>query len=88
MTQENSYGSRPWLSNYEKGVPPELDYEETCLPEFLDRAAGRYPDNLALIFQGYKVSYRQLKDMVDRFATALYDFGIKKGDRSPSFYRM
>jgi long-chain acyl-CoA synthetase len=80
VTQEISYGNKPWLSNYEKGVPAELDYEEACLPEFLDRTAGRYPDNMALIFQGYKVSYRQLKDMVDRFATALYDFGIKKGD--------
>ncbi len=80
MTQEISYENKPWLANYEKGVPAELNYEEACLPEFLDRAAARYPDNSALIFQGYKVSYRQLKDMVDRFATALYDFGIKKGD--------
>jgi long-chain acyl-CoA synthetase len=80
VTQEISYGNKPWLANYEKGVPAELNYEEACLPEFLDRAAARYPDNSALIFQGYNVSYRQLKDMVDRFATALYDFGIKKGD--------
>ena len=80
MTQEISYENKPWLSNYEKGVPPGLDYEEVCLPEFLDRAAGRYPDNMALLFQGYKVSYRQLKDMVDRFATTLHDFGINKGD--------
>jgi long-chain acyl-CoA synthetase len=35
---------------------------------------------MALNFQGYNVSYTELKEMVDRFATCLTDFGIKKGD--------
>jgi long-chain acyl-CoA synthetase len=36
---------------------------------------------MALLFQGYKVTFQQLKEMVDRFATALDGFGVKKGDR-------
>jgi long-chain acyl-CoA synthetase len=80
MTSASAEQARPWLTFYEKGVPENVDYEETCLPDFLDRAAIMFPDNMALLFQGYQVTYRQLKEMVDRFATALAGFGIKKGD--------
>ena len=39
-----------------------------------------FPDTMALLFQGYQVTYGELKEMVDRFATLLVGFGIKKGD--------
>jgi long-chain acyl-CoA synthetase len=71
---------RPWLQFYEQGVPEGVDYEEICLPDVLDRAAEMFPDNMALLFQGYQLTYQELKDMVDRFATVLVGFGIKKGD--------
>ena len=80
MAQEIKYQDKPWLAHYEKGVPESVDFEEKCLPEFLERSASKFPDNMALLFQGYKVTYRELKDMVDRFATCLHDFGIRKGD--------
>ena len=80
MTKEISYRDKPWLSSYENGVLEKVDYEEACLPEFLDKTASEFPENMALLFQGYKITYRQLKDMVDRFATALTNFGIEKGD--------
>ena len=80
MTTNVSYESKPWLENYEKGVPEHLDYEEICLPDILERSANSFPENLALLFQGYKVTFRQLNDMVNRFAACLYEFGIKKGD--------
>lgn len=80
MAQEIKYQDKPWLAHYEKGVPESVDFEEKCLPEFLERSASKFPDNMALLFQGYKVTYRELKEMVDRFATCLHDFGIRKGD--------
>ena len=80
MTTSNAYQDKPWLAHYDKGVPETVTYEETCLPEFLDRSAQRFPDTMALLFQGYKVTYRELKEMVDRFATCLAEFGIQKGD--------
>ncbi len=80
MTTKVSYEDRPWLTNYEKGVPENLEYEEICLPEILERSTGMFPDNMALLFQGYKVTFSQLNDMVNRFAACLYEFGIKKGD--------
>ncbi len=80
MTTDLSYESKPWLANYEKGVPEHMDYEEICLPDFLERSANMFPERMALLFQGYKVTFRQLNDMVNRFATCLDEFGIKKGD--------
>ena len=80
MTTSNAYQDKPWLAHYDKGVPESVTYEETCLPDFLDRSAQKFPDTMALLFQGYKVTYRELKEMVDRFAACLADFGIQKGD--------
>ncbi|MFH1985734.1 MAG: long-chain fatty acid--CoA ligase [Pseudomonadota bacterium] len=80
MTDTAPFATKPWLSQYQAGVPEKLDYENACLPEFLDRSAKDFPDGMALSFQGYRVTYRQLKDMVDRFATALSGFGVRKGD--------
>jgi long-chain acyl-CoA synthetase len=35
---------------------------------------------MALTFQGYRVSFARLNEMVDQFATVLTGFGIKQGD--------
>ncbi len=81
MAYEDSlYYKKPWLKSYEKGVPERISYEEICMPDILDRTAKQFPDKPALIFQGYIMTYRQLKDMVDRFATCLTDFGVRQGD--------
>ena len=80
MTTETKYADKPWIAHYEEGVREHLEYDETCLPEFLERSVRDFPDNMALLFQGYRVTYRELKEMVDRFATVLTGFGIKKGD--------
>ncbi|HYA15797.1 MAG TPA: AMP-binding protein, partial [Syntrophales bacterium] len=80
MAGEIKYIDKPWLKSYEKGVPATINYKEICMPEILDRTAKEFPDRTAIIFQGYKLTYKQLKDMVDRFATCLTDFGIKPRD--------
>jgi long-chain acyl-CoA synthetase len=80
MAGEMKYSDKPWLKSYEKGVPETIQYEEICMPDILERAAKKFPGNTALVFQGYQLNYTQFKDMVDRFATCLTDFGIKQGD--------
>ena len=52
MTTEITYQDKPWLANYEKGVPEKIDYEEICLPAILERTARRFPDKMALLFLG------------------------------------
>ncbi len=80
MANAIKYEDKPWLKSYEKGVPEFVDYEEVCMPDLLDRAARDFPELDALVFQGYKLTYKGLKEMTDRFAHCLADFGVKKGD--------
>ena len=80
MAASVSYQDKPWLQHYQAGVPEHVDYQEICLPEFLDSASERFPDKMALSFQGCQVTYRQLQAMVNRFAACLHRFGIGKGD--------
>ncbi len=80
MTNHTTYQDKPWLAHYEKGVPETIIYEKTCLPEFLEASAQKFPDKTALIFQGYTISYAKLNEMVNAFAGCLTDFGIKKGE--------
>ena len=80
MTTDNPYLAKPWLANYEAGVPEQVHYENICLPDCLKRSAEAFPDKMALTFQGYRVNFANLNDMVDRFAACLTDFGVKKGD--------
>jgi len=80
MTDHMTYHDKPWLAHYEKGVPENIIYEKTCLPDFLEATSEKFPDKTALIFQGYAISYAKLKEMVNAFAGCLNDFGIKKGE--------
>ncbi|MBN1828496.1 MAG: long-chain fatty acid--CoA ligase [Deltaproteobacteria bacterium] len=75
-----TYQDKPWLKSYEAGVPEFVDYETIVLPDIFNRTAATFPDKKALIFQGYAVTFRQLQDMVDRFAACLASFGVHKGD--------
>ena len=72
---------RIWHRAYAPQLSPSIDYENVTLPAALARAARDYPGNTALIMMGKKISYRQLDEQVSRFATALADLGIKKGDK-------
>jgi long-chain acyl-CoA synthetase len=70
-----------WLKHYPEGVPERLDIPEVSLYYFLETAANKYPNNLATIFMGNKLTFKQLKDKVDQFAAVLHSLGVKKGDR-------
>ena len=88
MTEKPGYQDKTWLNFYEEGVPESIEYEEICLPEILNRTAARSPDHIALIFQGYKVTFKELKEMVDRFATCLAGFGIRRGMQFQFYFPM
>ncbi len=75
------YEARPWLKFYRKEVPPDVQIPEKSAVETFDEATDKWKDRTALIFYGRKISYSELRDHVDKFATALHDLGVKKGDR-------
>lgn len=47
----------------------------------VDRMVEKFPDKPAIIYLGENFSYARLKELVDRFATALYDLGVMDNDR-------
>jgi len=77
----------PWTRFYEQGVPATIDYPSWTLPDLLDHSADEYPDQAALTFfvdpklPPSRMTYRGLRDATLRFATALYQLGVRKGDR-------
>ena len=77
----NADARRPWLSSYPPGVPTELEIPAVPLTALLDDAAAGFPGRPAIAFLGTTITYRELKDAVDRFAGALARLGVSKGDR-------
>ncbi len=71
---------RIWHRQYPPEVPARLDYTDLTMPEFLTRSAERYPDHAALDFMGKIIRYCELERLVNRFARALSELGIRKGD--------
>jgi long-chain acyl-CoA synthetase len=80
MDPKEYYLSKPWLKYYPDGVPTEVDVPEVSVAELFDQMADKYGSKTALIFYGRKISYRELKELSNRFAAALADLGLKKGD--------
>jgi long-chain acyl-CoA synthetase len=72
---------KPWLKFYEQGVPATIDYPEMVMPKLLADTASKHPDHTATIFKGAKLTYRELDELVDKFAAGLQKLGVKKGDR-------
>ncbi|MHC4379715.1 MAG: long-chain-fatty-acid--CoA ligase [Planctomycetota bacterium] len=70
-----------WFDHYEEGVPTSINFEDVPLGEFLEKAVRNYPESDAILFLNCRFSYRQLKEEVDRFATALAGLGAGKGTR-------
>ncbi len=80
MEPKEVYMSKPWLKFYPRGVPHEVDVPEVSVPHIFDQTADKYGKKSALIFYGKKISYAKLKELTDRFAAALTDLGVTKGD--------
>lgn len=72
----------PWLKEYRVfGIPETFKpYPNQPAYDILYNTAEKYK-NQGLIQMDYMMTYPQVKDHVDRLATALHNMGLKKGDR-------
>jgi long-chain acyl-CoA synthetase len=72
----------PWLEEYSVfGIPETFKpYPDQPVYDTLYRAAEKYKKQ-GLIQMNYMMTYPEVKDHVDRLATALCKMGLKKGDR-------
>lgn len=77
--------SKVWFKNYPEGVPEHIDYPDATLYQLFDVSVKKWSEKTALIFLGKKITYSELKEKVDTFATALHEFGVRKGDRVAIF---
>ena len=80
MNAKEIYASKPWLKYYPEGVPETVDVPDVSVPDLVNQVAVKYGKKAALIFYGKEISYTKLKELIDRFATALAELGLKKGD--------
>jgi long-chain acyl-CoA synthetase len=75
--------SRPWFgkeAGWPDEVPRNVDFEKVTLGEMLERTARSFPNNKAIWFLDSTMTFAELNDRVNRFATALAKLGLKKGD--------
>ena len=70
-----------WLTHYDAGVRPQIDYVRCPVPGILSRAVERYGDAPGLVFLNCTLSWRQLQAEVDRMAVAMASLGVVQGDR-------
>ena len=71
--------------NWPEEVPNTIDYPEVPIFSMLDESAEKHPEAIAIIFQDKKITYRELKDQIDRFATALQKMGVEREDKVALF---
>ena len=73
--------TRPWLKNYETGVPYTVAIPLVAVHEFLRSASRRFPRRTAIFFEGRRIPYQFLEQESNRFANALRELGISHGER-------
>jgi fatty-acyl-CoA synthase len=74
--------AKSYTSSYVSGVSAVPLLGET-IGQQLDRTAARFPDRLALVVRSQKVrlTWRELRDAVDRLAAGFLAIGLEPGDR-------
>ncbi|MHA1703697.1 MAG: AMP-binding protein [Promethearchaeota archaeon] len=77
----NPYESRFWMKNWDPNVK-DLDPSEfeTTYPEMVRDIFDKYPNVMALAFQGLEFSFSDVDKYSNQFANMLIENGFKKGD--------
>jgi long-chain acyl-CoA synthetase len=85
LTQIPSSSEKPWFRFWPEGVLRSIAYPEASLSDLLKSKAEKYPSKTAIVYFDKPITYRELDLASDRFATALTDLGVKKGDKVALF---
>jgi long-chain acyl-CoA synthetase len=76
---------KPWFKFWPQDVPKHIDYPEIPVSDFLANTAKNYPDQPAIVYFDREIDYEQLNAATEKFATALADLGVRKGDKVALF---
>src|SRR6267143_97731 len=77
----SAYAAKPWLNHYDYWVRQHMNYPRRPLHEILRITAVEVPDRPATAFFGAHLTFGQIKEQADKFATALARLGIRQKDR-------
>ncbi|MNZ38793.1 Long-chain-fatty-acid--CoA ligase [compost metagenome] len=69
----------PWIKTFPAGVSWDAELPRISVLDMLDNAARHWPERPAIDFLGRKLSYRELRDLVDHAADGLQRLGVKPG---------
>lgn len=69
-----------WLKSYDPWVSPEIDIRNITLKDLIDQTGKKFPEQPAFHFIDTTWSYSKFMEKADRFACALAEHGIGKGD--------
>ncbi|MEO2078350.1 MAG: long-chain fatty acid--CoA ligase [Bacillus sp. (in: firmicutes)] len=72
---------RPWMDQYPETTDLSFEIPECNLYTLLVKAVQKYGNQIAIIFEDERITYKQLKNQVDRLASAWKHLGVQKGDR-------
>jgi len=81
MTMPNTNQQKPWVKNYQPGVPAEIDLPTESLVAMFEQSVAEAGHHPAIEFFGRRTSYTKLGDQVDRAAEGLRQLGVRAGDR-------
>ncbi|MBP7228425.1 MAG: long-chain fatty acid--CoA ligase [Longilinea sp.] len=73
--------NKPWLKQYDVQVAAHGHYPQQPLFAFLQQAARRYPQQVALRFGQEQISYAELEELTQRIAAGLVKLGVQAGQR-------
>jgi long-chain acyl-CoA synthetase len=77
-----TYSDKPWVAHYDAGVAETVPLPDHPLDWYLSHSAEKVPNQVAMVFQGKEITYREFNEAVDAVAAALMVSGFKKGDRA------
>ncbi len=72
---------RPWVANYQPGVPAEIELPTESLVAMFERSVAEAGSCPATEFFGRRTTYAELGDQVGRVAEGLRRLGVRAGDR-------
>ena len=73
---------RPWLKNYPKGLPANIDVDKyPNLNAFISEAMQKFADKDAFYCMGKRLTYKEVDRMSTNLAAYLQSRGLKTGDR-------
>lgn len=75
------YENKPWLSQYDAGVPAEMQIPQLSLVDLFKTAVNESGEAICTLYEGEALTYRQVDELSDRVARYLLSQGLKKGDR-------